>query len=166
VRDLPRLIGPRSSLLAASARQLDLPLQPAAGAPPELVRRLAEAHPAQRAQLLLANVIEQAASVLLLQTAQRLDPRRPLREYGLDSLMALDLSASLSRMIGRKLPATLVYEQPTAEALAAYLAREMGLTVSTPAAPADDPRSAAIAEVQQLSETELDEFVSETLKSL
>jgi hypothetical protein len=69
-------------------------------------------------------------------------------------------------MIGRKLPATLVYEQPTAEALAAYLAREMGLTVSTPAAPADDPRIAAIAEVQQLSETELDEFVSETLKSL
>lgn len=166
VRDLPRLIGPRSSLLASSVRQPDLPEQPSAGPPPELVRRLAEAHPAHRAQLVLSRVIEQAASVLLLRTAQTLDPRRPLREYGLDSLMALDLSAALSRMIGRKLPATLVYEQPTAEALAAYLARELGLEVSAPAAPADDQRSAAIAEVQQLSEKELDEFVNESLKSL
>jgi NAD(P)-dependent dehydrogenase (short-subunit alcohol dehydrogenase family) len=165
LRDLPRLMGPRTSLLASSAHQLDLLERPAAEAPPELARRLAEAHPAHRAQLLLANVIEQAASVLLLQTAQTLDPRRPLREYGLDSLMALDLSAALSRMIGRKLPATLVYEQPTAEALAVYLAHELGLEESAPAAPADDQRSAAIAEVQQLSETELDEFVSETLKS-
>jgi NAD(P)-dependent dehydrogenase (short-subunit alcohol dehydrogenase family)/acyl carrier protein len=165
VRDLPRLTGPRSSLLAASGRQLDRREQPAAEAPRELARRLAEAHPAHRAQLLLANVVEQAASVLLLQTSQTLDPRRPLREYGLDSLMALDLSATLSRMIGRKLPATLVYEQPTAEALAVYLARELGLEVSAPAAPADDQRSAAIAEIQQLSATELEEFVNQTLKS-
>jgi NAD(P)-dependent dehydrogenase (short-subunit alcohol dehydrogenase family)/acyl carrier protein len=165
-RDLHRLIGSRSSLLAPSARQLDVMEPQSAGSPPEWVRRLAEAHPTHRAQVVLAGVMEQAASVLLLQTAQTLDSRRPLREYGLDSLMALDLSAALSRLIGRKLPATLVYEQPTAEALAAYLTHELGLEAPAPAAPADDQRSAAIAEVQQLSEKELDEFVNETLKSL
>ncbi len=80
--------------------------------------------------------------------------------------MALDLSRALSQLTGRKLPATLVYEQPTAEAIAAYLARELGIDSSMPSRPADDQRTAAIAEVQQLSEQELNAFVAETLDSL
>jgi len=165
-RDLPRLAGPRSSLLASVARTPG-PAQPhSAALMPDLERRLAAVHPARRAQILLTSVIEQAAGVLDLAATQKLDPRRPLREYGLDSLMALDLSAALSRLSGRKLPATLVYEQPTAEAIAAYLGRELGLESSLPPRPADDERAAAIAEVQQLSEKELNAFVAETLDSV
>ncbi|MCC7358650.1 MAG: SDR family oxidoreductase [Anaerolineales bacterium] len=164
VRDLPRLIGPRSSLLAAWLRQPAPAEQPVAARPPELVQRLTAAHPAHRAQLLLARVSEQAAGVLLLPPAQTLDPRRPLREYGLDSLMALDLSAALGRLIGRQLPATLVYEQPTVTALADRLARELGLELPAPAAPADVQRRDTIAEVQQLSDQELEDFVNSSLK--
>ncbi len=98
--------------------------------------------------------------------SQTLDPHRPLREYGLDSLMALDLSTALSHLIGRRLPATLVYEQPTVEAIAAHLARELGSNLSPAAQPADDPRTAAMAEVRNLSEQELDAFVAETLDSM
>jgi acyl carrier protein len=126
---------------------------------------LAEAPPARRAPLVLAAVIEQAAGVLALGAAQTLDPRRPLREYGLDSLMALDLAAALGRLIGRKLPATLVYDYSTAEALAAHLARELDLEASAAPHMVDDERSAAIAAVQQLSEQELNAIVSESLKS-
>ena len=104
--------------------------------------------------------------MLVLDAAQTLDPRRPLREYGLDSLMALDLSAALSRLIGRKLSTTLVYEQPTAQAIASYLARELGIESAEPSPQASDQQMAAIAEVQDLSEQELNAIVSDTLKSL
>jgi NAD(P)-dependent dehydrogenase (short-subunit alcohol dehydrogenase family)/acyl carrier protein len=164
--DLSRLAGQRSSLLASVARTPG-PTQPqTAAVPPELARRLAAAHPAQRAQILLVSVIEQAAGVLDLDANQKLDPRRPLREYGLDSLMALDLSTVLSRLSGRKLPATFVYEQPTVEAMAACLGRELGIESSIPPQPAVDERAAAMAEVQQLSEKELNAFVAEALDSL
>jgi len=165
-RDLPSLAGQRSSLLPAAARAPHPAEQHPAAWPGALERRLAEVHPARRAQVLLTSVIEQAAGVLVLEAAQTLDPRRPLREYGLDSLMALDLSAALSRLTGRKLPATLVYEQPTAEALALYLARELGVESAVPSQPAGDQQIAAIAEVQRLSEQELNAIVAETLKSL
>jgi acyl carrier protein len=134
--------------------------------PSGLAQRVAEAHPARRAQVLLASVIELAAGVLALEAAQTLDPQRPLREYGLDSLMALDLAAALGGLLGRKLPATMVYEQPTAEALAAYLARELGVDAPRAAEPADAQRLAALAEVQNLSEQELNDIVAETLDSL
>ena len=165
-RDLPSLTGQRSSLLASLARAPDPMEQATASLPSELERRVAEAHPVRRAQILLTSVIEQAAGVLVLDANQTLDPRRPLREYGLDSLMALDLSTALSRLIGRKLPATLVYEQPTAEAIASYLALELGIEASMPPQPAVDQRTVTIAEVQHLSEQELNAFVAETLDSL
>jgi acyl carrier protein len=158
-RDLPRLLSGAAG--AASPGE-----QPAAVLQSRLDRRLSEVHPSQRAQVLLTSVIEQAAGVLVLDQAHTLDPRRPLREYGLDSLMALDLAAALGRVVGRKLPPTLVYEHPTAEALAVYLARLLGLEASGPPQPAADERMAAIAEVQQLSEKELDAIVAESLDSL
>jgi acyl carrier protein len=139
---------------------------PAAALPSGLRQRLAEVQPARRAEVVLASVLEQAAVVLARDTIQGIDPRRPLREYGLDSLMALDLSAALSRLAGRKLPATLVYEQPTAEALALYLGRTLGLEAAGPPEAGDDQRRAAIAEVQNLSESDLDAFVADVLKSL
>jgi acyl transferase domain-containing protein/acyl carrier protein len=50
-----------------------------------------------------------------------LDPRRPLRDYGLDSLMALELRKALSEALERNLPATLAFDQPTLEEQAAFL---------------------------------------------
>ena len=165
-RDLRSLARQRSSLLPAEARAAPSAEQHLTAWSGALERRLAEAHPARRAQVLLTSVIDQAAAVLVLDAAQTLDPRRPLREYGLDSLMALDLSAALSRLIGRKLSTTLVYEQPTAQAIASYLARELGIESAEPSPQASDQQMAAIAEVQDLSEQELNAIVSDTLKSL
>ena len=47
---------------------------------------------------------------------------RPLREHGLDSLMALELRNSLARATRRNLPATLAFDQPTLREMAAFLA--------------------------------------------
>jgi thioester reductase-like protein len=65
--------------------------------------------------------------------AQRLDiqtdeinPRQPLNEVGVDSLLAVDLSALLSARLKMDLPATLLFSYPTIDALAGYLARAVG----------------------------------------
>ncbi len=54
-------------------------------------------------------------------TPQSIDIRERFSRYGLDSQGAAGLLAALSQALGRPLPATLVWEQPTIEALSRYL---------------------------------------------
>jgi acyl carrier protein len=49
----------------------------------------------------------------------------PLREFGLDSLMTIELRNALAAAIGVRLPATLVFDHPTCEALAVRLDGEL-----------------------------------------
>jgi NADPH:quinone reductase-like Zn-dependent oxidoreductase len=95
------------------------------GAPAALRDRLAAANPARRGELLLEFVGEQAARVLAAPGARSIDPRQPLGELGLDSLMAVELRNRLGAGLGleRSLPATLVFDHPTLDALASYVSR-------------------------------------------
>ncbi|MBS2962972.1 AMP-binding protein [Actinocrinis puniceicyclus] len=52
----------------------------------------------------------------------KVDPARPVAEYGLGSVDMVGIVGDLEEWLGRKLPATLLWEQPTIEALAEYLA--------------------------------------------
>ncbi len=47
----------------------------------------------------------------------QIDPDRPLLDYGMDSLHCVALARALSRQLGRQVPPTLVWEQPTYRAL-------------------------------------------------
>ena len=86
----------------------------------ETARRLAEALPADRVPLAVEFVTAQIAAVLRVVRADSLDPRQPLMDLGLDSLMAVELRSRLALGLGlsRGLPATLVFEHPTIEAIA------------------------------------------------
>jgi acyl carrier protein len=66
--------------------------------------------------------------------AQLIDPRQPFERYGVDSLNALRLSSELEARIGCRLPATLVWDYPTIESLARYLAYELNVREIRPAA--------------------------------
>ena len=54
-----------------------------------------------------------------------IDPRQPFERYGLDSLNALRLAVELEARIGRKLPTTALWDYPSIERLATYLACEL-----------------------------------------
>lgn len=54
---------------------------------------------------------------------QMLDPRRPLASFGLDSVLAVELAGVLEKRLSIPVDATLAWEYPTIDALAAYLTR-------------------------------------------
>ncbi len=54
--------------------------------------------------------------------AEEIDPSRDVAEYGLDSLQAVRLSGDLETWLGRRLPATLLWEFPSVDSLACHLA--------------------------------------------
>ena len=82
------------------------------------------ASPSRRHELLLGFVGEHVARVIGASGPDAIDPRQPLNELGLDSLMAVELRNRLGTGLGlaRSLPATLVFDHPTVEALSTYLA--------------------------------------------
>lgn len=54
--------------------------------------------------------------------AEEIDTRKPLINYGLDSLQGMLISGNLGEWLGRPLPPTVVWEYPSIEALASFLA--------------------------------------------
>jgi acyl carrier protein len=108
---------------------------------PELRRRLNLALPADRRRILSLHIQDLVIKVLCLDPAQAPDPRQPLRELGIDSLMAIEIGNALGRALGRPLSVALIYDHPTIEELAARLANadciEQGSAKPSPAPQAD-----------------------------
>jgi NAD(P)-dependent dehydrogenase (short-subunit alcohol dehydrogenase family) len=107
---------------------------PASRAAGWLGAKLKALAPSQRRPALLAELTARAAQVIGLDTSKPIDPRVPLREVGLDSLMSVELRNALARAVGQPLPATLVFDHPTADALADHLLK---LLVAEPGAAAE-----------------------------
>ncbi|MFE6774576.1 type I polyketide synthase [Streptomyces sp. NPDC057702] len=100
-----------------------------------LAQRLAGRTEAERAAHLTDLVRHEAATVLGLASAETLPATRAFRELGFDSLTAMELRARLSETTGIALPATVVFDYPTAAELAGFLRVELsGSDLAAPAA--------------------------------
>ncbi|WP_446681626.1 type I polyketide synthase [Amycolatopsis plumensis] len=91
-----------------------------------LTAELAGLPPAQRRGVLLDLVRDHVAAVLGHSAGSVLDPERPFKELGFDSLTAVELRNRLTGATGLKLPASLVFDRPTPSALAEFVDGELG----------------------------------------
>jgi acyl transferase domain-containing protein/acyl carrier protein len=150
---------------------------PAEDAAP-LLDELSKLLPQEREPFLRRHLRERSAAVLGLGSAQQLDPDDSLSDLGLDSLMAVNFTESLEAIIGRRLPATLLFNYPSIASLAAFLNAELATEI--PAAfqtnvshdheePDSDLSVGALADILQeiegLSEEEMDAILAEALGS-
>ncbi|WRZ88279.1 SDR family NAD(P)-dependent oxidoreductase [Streptomyces sp. NBC_01007] len=106
-----------------------------------LADRLARLPEADRAARVLALVREEASRALGLRSAESVRPDQPLRELGMDSVTAVELRNRIGNRIGARLPATLLFDHPTAARLCAHLlATALATDARTIRRGAPDPR--------------------------
>jgi acyl transferase domain-containing protein/acyl carrier protein/predicted O-methyltransferase YrrM len=107
-------------------------------------RDLAAATPSRRLAMIRQRVRQIAATVLGVSEATSIEWQQPLRELGLDSLMAVQLRNELSKVLEQPLPATLLFEYPTVKSLVDFAeglfeSAPVEAMVDAPAAMADEP---------------------------
>ncbi|ERN42090.1 natural product biosynthesis luciferase-like monooxygenase domain protein [Rubidibacter lacunae KORDI 51-2] len=122
--------------------------------------------PEARLPVLVTYVRTEAASVMGITPAERLDCERSLFELGMDSLMALELKNRLESNLSCKIPAVAAFEYPTITALAGYLATDIlgwqlaALEIPPLAEPQDEPVD-AMTRIDRLSDDEVDRLFAE-----
>jgi len=85
------------------------------------VRELGSLPTERRLEAALEAVRAEVARVLSLEGPGAVATDRPLKELGLDSMMALELRNALGKRAGKTLPAMLAFDYPTPAAIAGYL---------------------------------------------
>ncbi|MEV0098954.1 SDR family NAD(P)-dependent oxidoreductase, partial [Nocardia sp. NPDC050789] len=100
-----------------------------------LAARLAEAGSDRSADLTLATVRAQVATVLGHDSGDSIDAETPFRELGLDSLGGVELRNRLGKATGLSLPSTLVFDYPTPAAVAKLVQSRLAPTAARAAKP-------------------------------
>ncbi len=144
-----------------------------ASAPPDLLKRWEETAPARRRNLLLNFIHDEVMRILGLRSAQMIDPHQPLHELGLDSLMAVEMRNLLCTALDYTLPATLLFDYPTSEALTTYLMTHVPALASSQAAtgrpdsaPEDRQRDKIEDDLQTLSDEEAEALLLAELDNM
>ncbi|WP_191499994.1 SDR family NAD(P)-dependent oxidoreductase, partial [Mycobacterium simulans] len=116
-----------------SALTTTRPQAASSAGPPSLTARLAIQTPDQQRDTLLTLVVTTTAKVLAHPDPASLDPDRPFKDLGIDSLTALELRNALAQHSGLTLPPTLIFDYPSPNAIGQYLLSQLTTTtIATP----------------------------------
>jgi SAM-dependent methyltransferase len=134
--------------------------------------QLDSAAPHLRMEMLLALVGSEVAAVLGLDAAHQPAPEQRLMEFGVDSLMAVELRNRLAQRLAltRKLTATLIFDYPTVAAIATHLATDvLEYTPSEreqPVRPVPAARPSSAAQIEELAEDQAEAMLLDKLSRL
>jgi myxalamid-type polyketide synthase MxaE and MxaD len=156
------------SVFRTARRGRDLPLFRAipeasphtedADAADDMVRQLHDANAIDR-RTLLDTLVRSVVGGVIRRPAAQIDARQPFGAVGVDSLMALEIRNRLETALQRALSATLTWNYPTVESLAAHL-DALIVPVTLPDAIVDDEAEAveemvpAFADIVALSDAD------------
>ncbi|MGW2643182.1 type I polyketide synthase [Streptomyces sp. NPDC001348] len=124
------------SLVRVPARRTAAPGGTAAGGTALRDRLAAIPDREKRAALVLDLVRRHVRTVLGFPDSQAVEADKPFKDFGFDSLTAVEFRNALAAETGVRLPATLVFDYPTPHELVAHLHKEL--------APADDDPATAL----------------------
>jgi acyl transferase domain-containing protein/SAM-dependent methyltransferase len=149
---------------------------PAPAAPADadtgLLAELRQLPPGERRERVVAIVRGAVMRVLRLDESRQPDRGHRLMDMGVDSLLAVELRNILRRALQTKrLPATLIFDHPTIDAVAAYLDRTfVSPATEAPATPAREreaaPALAAAVDVTQLDDAAVEALLNERLQQM
>ncbi len=88
---------------------------------PELIKKLEETEEEERLDLIRNFLTEKIKNVLGMDGTQKISSSKPLSEMGIDSLMGLEIKKIIDIAIGKNLPATMVFNYPTINALSKHI---------------------------------------------
>ena len=129
----------------AAVRPRSTKATPATAARPRLLDELRNAPQGQRRELLFVYLQRAVARLLKLPSAENVGRSAPLRELGLTSLMATELSLQVGSALRQQYPASLFFNYPTLDRLVEYLLTE-GIANSTAEGEAPVPVAPAAPE--------------------
>ena len=89
--------------------------------PVSLAQQLQELPPEKRPALLTKMLQVEIGAILGVERAEQIDDQQGLMDLGVTSLMAVEFRNRISKRVGQRLPATLVFDYPTIEMLTNYL---------------------------------------------
>jgi acyl carrier protein len=129
--------------------------------------RLTAAPANRRRDVVVEQIRSEVAQVLGLHYSESLPNNKPLNELGMDSLMAVEMRGRLGNAVERTLPATLLFDYPTVDALTDYLSRnilrleespvEIPTLTTSPSAGLD----VLLSEIEGLDDAEIDRLLEE-----
>jgi acyl transferase domain-containing protein/NADPH:quinone reductase-like Zn-dependent oxidoreductase/NADP-dependent 3-hydroxy acid dehydrogenase YdfG/acyl carrier protein len=88
-------------------------------------QRISQSQPSKRRKVIVDFLTTTTIEVLGLPSSTAIDLRQPLRDLGLDSLMAVEIKNLIAEAIGTDLEATLLFNYPTIESLSVFLSETL-----------------------------------------
>ena len=108
-----------------------------------LFEQISLAIPASRLKLVTALIDSNIRKILGLAETSVVPEDQPLTEQGFDSLMAVQLTNAVGRILGQRLPVSLVFNHPTPKALSVYLVELINTQLATESIEAETSSTAA-----------------------